>query len=202
MINVCDLVKIYSGHRVLDSVNLKVSPQEMVGIMGPSGCGKSTLLRCIQGLTAYDEGVVTVQGRTGFMFQNFNLFPHLTVMENLLCAVYNKREEYETAAMEILEQLELQSKADVYPRMLSGGQQQRVSLARALVLQPDILLCDEPTSGLDKKTAEGVSELFKGLKAQGKTVLIAAHDQTFLNNTVDRIVRCRKGKFLDSDPAS
>lgn len=199
MISVRNVVKSYDKKKVLNEVNLEVSSNEIVGLMGPSGCGKSTMLRCIQGLEKIDAGEIDCQGSVGFVFQDFQLFPHMTVMENLLCAVYAKKDQFFEKAENILESLEVKGLAHMYPGTLSGGQKQRVALARALVLEPQVLLCDEPTSGLDAKTARGVSDLLKNVSKSTGSLIIASHDLPFLKETADRIVVFSEGKVVEKD---
>ncbi|MDR2075043.1 MAG: ATP-binding cassette domain-containing protein [Holosporales bacterium] len=179
--------------KVLDGINLEISKGSITGIVGPSGGGKSTLLRCIQGLETIDSGKIEKNGRTGFMFQDFQLFPHMTVLDNLIFApcIKNKsqREQHIQNAMQILQELGIEKKSHSYPNTLSGGQKQRVALARSLMMNPDILLCDEPTSGLDQSTSDEVASLLKSINNDtGVTILIASHDLDFLKQISQRII--------------
>jgi polar amino acid transport system ATP-binding protein len=140
MIEICNVRKLFNGVTVLDDINFSVEESSIVGLAGPSGSGKSTLLRCIQRLDFPDAGSIKCSGRVCFMFQDFQLFPHMTVLENLTYApsLKNKRVNHGNRANEILENLGILSKAHEYPRHLSGGQKQRVALARSLMIKPDI----------------------------------------------------------------
>ena len=145
--------KSFNGVEVLKDISLTVDKGEVLGIIGPSGSGKSTLLRCATGLETQDEGVITYEGTFGLVFQNFNLFPHYSVLKNIADAPIKvqkrKKEEVYREARELLAKMGLSNKENAYPYQLSGGQQQRVSIARALAMKPDILFFDEPTSALD-----------------------------------------------------
>ena len=148
-----DIVKDFGDFRAVDHVDFSMEKGEIVAIIGPSGSGKSTLLRCINGLNKPTSGEVILKGETGMVFQHFNLFPHMTCMENITYApIKVKKQPKEEALRHGREQLKmvgLESKADVYPAMLSGGQKQRVAIARALAMYPDLMLFDEATSALD-----------------------------------------------------
>jgi polar amino acid transport system ATP-binding protein len=206
MLKIRDAHKIFNYIKVLENINLDVKKSSILGIAGPSGCGKSTFLRCIQGLERIDRGSIECNGRTGFMFQDFQLFPHMTVLRNLTYApsLKNLAEEtnYKKQAEDILKTLGIASKADEYPNTLSGGQKQRVALARSLMTQPDILLCDEPTSGLDVATTMDVVSLLKSINERFDiTIIIAAHDLDFLTKISDRIILLKSGTIaVDMDP--
>ena len=148
-----NIKKSFNGVEVLKDISLKVEKGEVLGIIGPSGSGKSTLLRCATGLETADAGEIHYSGTFGLVFQNFNLFPHYSVMKNITDAPLKvqkrKKEEVYKEARELLKKMGLADKEDAYPCQLSGGQQQRVSIARALALHPDILFFDDPTSALD-----------------------------------------------------
>lgn len=187
------------GHLVvLDDINLEVKQTSIVGLAGPSGSGKSTLLRCIQQLETIDSGSIVCNGHTGFMFQDFQLFPHMTVLNNLVYApnLLSPQKENEPTALAILNNLGIADKAHTYPQNLSGGQKQRVALARSLMMQPDILLCDEPTSGLDVATTLDVVDLLSSVQAMGVTMVIASHDLDFLTLMADRIVVLNHGTIV------
>ena len=153
MISIKELNHHFDSKVVLSDINLTVKKAEIIGVIGKSGCGKSTLLRCIQGLETPSSGLIQLNGQCSMIFQQFNLFPHFTVLQNIiypLTRVLKFTHELATAkAMALLEQVQLADKANVYPRTLSGGQKQRIAIVRALALNPDILLLDEPTSALD-----------------------------------------------------
>lgn len=189
--------KAYGTTSVLANISLTVAKGEIFGLAGPSGGGKSTLLRCIQGLEKIDSGDIRCAGKKGFMFQDFQLFPHMTVLQNLTYApsLRSKEKDYQKRALELLQTLGLSDKADVYPHQLSGGQKQRVALSRSLMMQPELLLCDEPTSGLDVATIEDVVSLLKTIRDWGVTIVIASHDLDFLTLIADRIVLLKDGQI-------
>lgn len=198
MLKVSNVCKAFGVHTILENVSLKVKKSEIVGLAGASGSGKSTLLRCIQKLEAIDSGVIECGGESGFMFQDFQLFPHMTVLQNLVYApaIQDKAKDYMTLATEMLEKLGVADKANFYPHNLSGGQKQRVALARSLMMHPDILLCDEPTSGLDVATTSDVVALLESVRDMGVTMLIASHDLDFLTKISDRIAFLKDGKIV------
>lgn len=192
MLNVINATKTYGNHAVLNQINFSLNPGQIVALVGPSGSGKSTLLRCIQNLEKMDNGTIEHNGNTGFVFQDFQLFPHLTVLRNVAYALKATKKQSAEAAEEkaknTLNLLGLKGVFHKMPNQLSGGQKQRVAIARALVLEPDLLLCDEPTSGLDGLSGRKVEQLFLHLKAQGVTMLIASHDLDFVGAVADRII--------------
>jgi polar amino acid transport system ATP-binding protein len=198
MLKVHNVCKAFGGHTILENVSLNVKKSEIIGLAGPSGSGKSTLLRCIQKLETIDSGVIECGGESGFMFQDFQLFPHMTVLQNLVYApaIQDKTKDYITLATEMLEKLGVADKASFYPHKLSGGQKQRVALARSLMMHPDILLCDEPTSGLDVATTSDVIVLLESVRDMGVTMLIASHDLDFLTKISDRIAILKDGKII------
>jgi len=194
LVNVC---KKYRSHQVLNRVTFTVDRSTIVGLAGPSGCGKSTLLRCIQQLETIDEGEVECWGKRGFMFQDFQLFPHMTVLKNLTYATrFNKGEGDERCAKQLLEDLGIPSKIDLYPHQLSGGEKQRVALARSLMMHPDLLLCDEPTSGLDVTTILDVVSLLQSVRDRKITMILASHDLDFLTHISDRILLLKEGEII------
>jgi polar amino acid transport system ATP-binding protein len=192
MLNVTHATKAYGNHTILNQVSFSLNPGQIVALAGPSGSGKSTLLRCIQNLERLDEGTIAHKGTTGFVFQDFQLFPHLTVLENVAYALRVTKKQTANNALEKakanLKLLGLKTAYYKMPHQLSGGQRQRAAIARALVLEPDLLLCDEPTSGLDGLSGKNVAELFLTLKNQGVTMLIASHDLNFVSAVADRII--------------
>lgn len=190
--------KKFGTLQILNNINLKVDPQTVLGLAGPSGSGKSTLLRSIQQLEMLDSGEIKVVGQSGFMFQDFQLFPHMTVMQNLIYAprIQNKNSNHEEHAQQLLERLGISDKAWAYPNQLSGGQKQRVALARSLMMKPDLLLCDEPTSGLDLATIDEVIHLLTSVKSFGVTMIIASHDLDFLNKISDRVIILKRGGIV------
>lgn len=192
MLKVTNATKAYSNHHILNQVNFSLIPGQIVALVGPSGSGKSTLLRCIQKLEKLDSGTITHKGTTGFVFQDFQLFPHLSTLGNVAYALKATKKQPTSDAQEkakdTLKQLGLKTFYNKMPHQLSGGQRQRTAIARALVLEPDLLLCDEPTSGLDGPSGKNVAELFLNLKSQGVTMLIASHDLDFVSAVADRII--------------
>ena len=164
----------------------------MLSIIGPSGSGKSTLLRCATGLETPDAGEIVKNGEVGLVFQNFNLFPHFSVLKNIIDAPMRvqkrKKEEVLVQARELLKKMGLEGKEDAYPYQLSGGQQQRVSIARALCMNPDILFFDEPTSALDPELTGEILKVIKALAAEHITMVIVTHEMTFARDISDRII--------------
>ena len=175
-----------------------MASESIIGLAGPSGGGKSTLLRCLQGLESLDSGDIKYEGTRGFMFQDFQLFPHMTVLDNLIYAplLHTKNTTHKSRAIALLDELGIVDKYNAFPRNLSGGQKQRVALARSLMMQPDLLLCDEPTSGLDMAAIEDVISLLKSVKNKGVSMIIASHDLSFLTKLCSRVVILKDGDFI------
>jgi polar amino acid transport system ATP-binding protein len=225
------VTKSFGPHRVLDDVDLELAEGTVTVILGPSGSGKSTLLRTINHLEKVDRGQVRVGGtligyrqvgdrlhelsereilrqrsRIGFVFQQFNLFPHLTVLDNVieapLSAQGRKRSEVEPEARQLLERVGLGDKAAAYPRQLSGGQQQRVAIARALALHPDVILFDEPTSALDPELVGEVLSVIKELARDGATLVVVTHEVGFAREVADTVVFLDAGRVVEQGPAS
>lgn len=212
-----NLKKSFDDNEVLKDINLEISEGEVVCIIGPSGSGKSTLLRCINRLETIDGGSVVVDGidmsdesididkareNIGMVFQQFNLFPHMTVKENITLAPLqlNKlsQEEADQKALELLDSVGLKEKADAYPNSLSGGQKQRVAIARALAMDPDLMLFDEPTSALDPEMVGDVLEVMKDLARQGMTMVIVTHEMGFAKEVSDRTLFMDGGYIVES----
>ena len=219
MLKAENIQKSFGDNQVLKGVSLQVEKGEVVAVIGPSGSGKSTLLRCLINLEHVDKGRITIGGDTlvdmasggyakkdalrrvilkmGFVFQNFNLFPHFTVLKNVTEAqerVLNRaKNEAETRAMEVLIKVGLSDKAGEYPYMLSGGQQQRVAIARALAMDPQMLLFDEPTSALDPLLTQEVLRVIKGLAEENRTMLVVTHEMAFAREVADRVVFMQDG---------
>ena len=203
MLKVKNASKTYGKHQVLQGISLEVEKNKIIGLAGPSGSGKSTLLRCIQKLDNLDKGEIICDEEIGFMFQDFQLFPHMTVLQNLVYApLLCKMNDVENNALSLLVQLGIRNKAYSYPSQLSGGQKQRTALARSLMMHPTLLLCDEPTSGLDIATIENVIALLKLVKNKMQiTMIIASHDLDFLIKISDKIVLLKNGKIAtDVEP--
>ncbi len=198
MLTVINACKQFGETQVLNNLNLHLSSNSILGLSGPSGSGKSTFLRCIQQLEALSSGAIHVGGSCGFMFQDFQLFPHMTVLDNLVYApgLHDKHTNHQGDAMSLLATLGIADKANVYPYQLSGGQKQRVALARSLMMKPSLLLCDEPTSGLDSAMIEDVFCLLKSVNAMGVAMVIASHDLSFLTRIADRFLILKGGHLL------
>ena len=220
MIEVKNLIKVFEGRgkpvRAVDDVSTRVSKGEVVVIIGPSGSGKSTFLRCLNGLEAFDDGQVIIDGvdlgdsktnintvrrEVGMVFQHFNLFPHKTVLENVTLAqrVVRKRKvaDAETKAMALLTKVGIAEKAHEYPSRLSGGQQQRVAIARALAMDPKVMLFDEPTSALDPEMVGEVLDVMKTLAQEGMTMVCVTHEMGFAREVADRVLFFDHGKLLE-----
>ena len=208
--------KFYGSYHALRDVSLSVAKGEKVVVCGPSGSGKSTMIRCINRLEEHDSGRITVDGQevtgderqveavrreVGMVFQSFNLFPHMTVLENLTLAprlVRRKsRAEAEEAAMRYLTRVRIPDQARKYPAQLSGGQQQRVAIARALCMNPEVMLFDEPTSALDPEMISEVLEVMTDLAREGMTMIVVTHEMGFARSVADRIVFMDQGEIVE-----
>lgn len=187
-----NIKKSFNGVEVLKDISLKVEKGEVLGIIGPSGSGKSTLLRCATGLETADAGEIHYERTFGLVFQNFNLFPHYSVMKNITDAPIKvqkrKKEEVYKEARELLKKMGLSDKENAYPCQLSGGQQQRVSIARALALNPDILFFDEPTSALDPELTAEILKVIRELAMEHMTMVIVTHEMNFARNVSDHVI--------------
>lgn len=189
----------YGKNLILDDLNFEVKEAEMLGIVGESGAGKSTLLRLLGNLIPIQEGTITNQEEIGIIFQNFNLFPHLNVLENLSLALkVNKllpEKEIKLKAERLLADFGILDKADSYVDQLSGGEQQRVAIARALMLEPNILLIDEATSNLDPKRRDDFMEILNALKKEGMSIVLVSHDHEIMKAHSDRLIYLENGKI-------
>lgn len=189
--------KNFGGLQVLKDISFTVDKGEVLGIIGPSGSGKSTLLRCATGLETVDSGEINYQGTFGLVFQNFNLFPHYSVMKNITDAPIRvqkrEKEEVYAEARRLLAKMGLADREDAYPYQLSGGQQQRISIARALAMNPDILFFDEPTSALDPELTGEILKVIKELAAEHMTMVIVTHEMNFAKNVADHIIFMNDG---------
>lgn len=196
-----NIKKSFNGVEVLKGISLTVDEGEVLGIIGPSGSGKSTLLRCATALETPDGGEIHYEGTYGLVFQNFNLFPHYSVMKNITDApiLVQKRgkEEVFKEARELLKKMGLEDKENAYPYQLSGGQQQRVSIARALAMKPDILFFDEPTSALDPELTGEILKVIKDLAAEHMTMVIVTHEMNFAKNVSDQIIFMDNGYIAE-----
>lgn len=192
-----NIKKSFDGQVVLNDISLSVEKGEVLGIIGPSGSGKSTLLRCATGLEKQDFGEIKYEGTFGLVFQNFNLFPHYSVMKNITDAPIKvqkrKKEEVYEEARELLRKMGLEDKEKAYPFQLSGGQQQRISIARALAMKPDILFFDEPTSALDPELTGEILKVIRDLAAEHMTMVIVTHEMNFAKNVADKIIFMDQG---------
>ena len=189
LLEVKNLKKSFGDNVVLKDISFNVEKGEVLSIIGPSGSGKSTLLRCITDLETEDSGEINFDGTFGLVFQNFNLFPHHSVMKNIANAPIRvqkrDKEEVYAHARDLLKKMGLEDKEDAYPSELSGGQQQRVSIARALCMNPDILFFDEPTSALDPELTGEILQVIKDLAAEHMTMVIVTHEMNFARNVSD-----------------
>ena len=224
-IRATDLVKSYTpGSRALDGVNLEVASGEVLVVMGPSGSGKSTLIRTFNGLEKLDGGELDVLGvrldsaheerpvreirrRVGMVFQQFNLFPHLSILDNITLAPVKVQKrpkaQAEQRAIELLDQMGIREQAHKFPAQLSGGQQQRVAIARALALDPEVMLFDEPTSALDPERVKEVLDAMRQLARDGMTMVVVTHELGFAREVADRVMFMDQGQVVEtSDPAS
>ena len=217
MIDVKNLHKAYGDHEVLKGVNEHIEKGEKVVVIGPSGSGKSTFLRCLnlleeptsgeiifegQNITSKQTDINLVRRRMGMVFQQFNLFPHLTVKENIKLAPVKLKimsdEEADKRALELLARVGLPDKADSYPAQLSGGQQQRIAIARALAMNPDVMLFDEPTSALDPEMVGEVLEIMKELADDGMTMVVVTHEMGFAREVASKVVFMADGVIQES----
>lgn len=218
IIKVEELQKSFGKNEVLKTLNLEVKKGEVICIIGPSGSGKSTFLRCLNGLEPVDKGTVIINGKNltdhsnridkirqniGMVFQQFNLFPHLTVTENITLAPVElekmRKDEANQKAADLLKLVGLSEKMDEYPESLSGGQQQRVAIARALAMNPEVMLFDEPTSALDPEMVGEVLSVMKKLVDEGMTMVIVTHEMGFARQVADRVVFMDEGNIVEEN---
>jgi polar amino acid transport system ATP-binding protein len=202
---------------VLKGIDIDIYRGDVVCLIGPSGCGKSTFLRCLNRLEVPTGGSIKFDGqevdeahidqvrqKMGMVFQHFNLFPHMTVRENLCMAPVllkvKDRAAAEARADELLARVGLSDKASVYPASLSGGQQQRIAIARALAMNPDVILFDEPTSALDPEMVGEVLELMKELAHTGITMLVVTHEMGFAREVSNRVIFIDEGRIQEDEP--
>jgi polar amino acid transport system ATP-binding protein len=220
--------KSYGGNRVLKGIDLDVMRGEIVTLIGPSGSGKTTALRCMNFLEAYDEGEVWIKGQllgyrssgrtsrdrdseaslaevrrpVAMVFQQFNLWPHMTVLANvtapLLLSKKMSKALAQSKALAALERVGLEHKAAAYPSQLSGGQQQRVGIARALAVEPEVMLLDEPTSALDPERVEEVLSVIRSLAQDGMTMVMVTHEMSFAAKISDKVVFMEAGEIVES----
>lgn len=231
MVRADGIRKNFGKNEVLSGIDLQVAAGEVVCVIGPSGSGKSTFLRCINHLESVDGGRMWVDGkvvgyhlkgsrlyeqkhseicrnraRIGMVFQQFNLFPHMSALENLMeapvLALKQKKSVVRARALKLLEQVGLADKAGAYPRQLSGGQQQRVAIARALCMEPKVMLFDEPTSALDPELVGEVLKVMKDLAQSGMTMVVVTHEMNFARDVADRVIFMDGGRVIEAGPAA
>ncbi|WP_018465172.1 amino acid ABC transporter ATP-binding protein [Calidithermus timidus] len=215
IIRIRGLEKWFGKHQVLRGIHLEVLAGEKLVIIGPSGSGKSTLIRCLNGLEEFQRGEVVVDGislkearklstvrrEVGMVFQQFNLFPHMSVLQNVTLAPLRVRglepEEAKRKALALLERVGIADQAHKYPAQLSGGQQQRVAIARALAMEPRVMLFDEPTSALDPEMVGEVLAVMRDLAKSGMTMLVVTHEMAFAREVADRVVFMDQGEIVE-----
>lgn len=216
LIKIENLKKSFGQHQILKGINLDVSQGEVVVILGPSGCGKSTLLRCLNGLEEIQDGRIFLEGKgilgqdlpwtnvrqeIGMVFQNYELFGHMNVIDNILLgpvkAQKRQRAEAEQVADALLKRVGLLDRKLDYPRHLSGGQKQRIAIVRSLVMQPKVMLMDEITAALDPEMVREVLDVVLGLAQEGMTMLIVTHEMGFAQKVADRIIFMDKGNIIE-----
>ena len=219
MIKTEHISKTFQNVKALDDVSFQIRKGEIVCLIGPSGSGKSTLCRCINGLEIPESGNIYIEGKlvdyrdemqakearskTGFVFQHFNLLPHMNVMDNMILApmktLHMSKEEAVAKAKELLQRVGLADKEDAYPKKLSGGQKQRAAIARSLMMNPQIMLFDEPTSALDPEMVMEVLEVMKQLAGEGMTMVVVTHEMGFAKEIANRIVFLEDGKIIEEN---
>ena len=216
IIKIENVNKWFGDFQVLKDINLDVSAKQKIVVCGPSGSGKSTLIRCINRLEEHQKGTIIVDGtelsentknieqvraEVGMVFQQFNLFPHLSILDNCtLAPIWVKKmpkKEAQELAMKQLEQVQIADQANKFPGQLSGGQQQRSAIARALCMQPKIMLFDEPTSALDPEMIKEVLDAMVNLAKGGMTMIVVTHEMGFAKTVADRMVFMDEGKIVE-----
>lgn len=218
MIEVKNLNKSFGKNHILKDVDLHVEKGEVVVIIGPSGSGKSTFLRCLNLLETPDSGEVIFEGneitskkvninrlreKMGMVFQQFNLFPHKTVLQNMTISPIKVKgmpeEKANEIALQLIKKVGLEDKVKSYPGQLSGGQKQRIAIARALAMEPDVMLFDEPTSALDPEMVGEVLSVMKNLASEGMTMVVVTHEMGFAKEVGDRVIFMDEGRILEQD---
>jgi ABC-type polar amino acid transport system ATPase subunit len=221
ILEIVGLHKAYKNNVVLSGIDLRVRPNQLICVIGPSGSGKSTMLRCCNRLEEPDAGQILVDGvditragvnlnqvrqGIGMVFQQFNLYPHLSVLANVTLALRkvqgHSRREADRRGRLALQKVDLSDKVDSYPGQLSGGQQQRVGIARAISLEPKVLLFDEPTSALDPELVGSVLKVMRELRETGMTMLVVTHEMAFARAAADRVVFMDGGVIVEEGPPS
>ena len=218
LIKVKGLCKSFGDNEVLKNLSTEIRQGEVVAIIGPSGCGKSTFLRSLNLLEVPTGGTVNFEGtditspsvdinkirqKIGMVFQQFNLFPHMTIKENIMLAPVKlgimSQQEASDKADALLNRVGLPDKADTYPSMISGGQKQRIAIARALAMNPDVMLFDEPTSALDPEMVGEVLELMKELAEDGMTMVVVTHEMGFAREVATRVIFIDEGNIKEEN---
>ncbi|MDY2937677.1 MAG: amino acid ABC transporter ATP-binding protein [Fusicatenibacter sp.] len=218
LIEVKDLKKYYGDNHVLDGISTEIRKGEVVAVIGPAGSGKSTFLRSLNLLEVPTGGQILFEGvditdpkndinrtrqKIGMVFQQFNLFPHLSIRDNIMLAPVKlgimKKEEANAKAEELLARVGLPEKADTYPNMLSGGQKQRIAIARALAMNPDVMLFDEPTSALDPEMVGEVLSIMKELAENGMTMVVVTHEMGFAREVATRVMFINEGQIQEEN---
>ncbi|MBU3193757.1 amino acid ABC transporter ATP-binding protein [Clostridium algidicarnis] len=216
MIQIKDLTKDFGDNKVLKGVNEEIKKGEVVVVIGPSGSGKSTFLRCLNLLEIPTSGHIVFEGqditdkkvdinklreKMGMVFQQFNLFPHKTILDNITLAPIKvkgkSKEEAESIAFKLLDKIGLREKAKSYPSQLSGGQKQRIAIARALAMEPTVMLFDEPTSALDPEMVGEVLAVMKDLAKEGMTMVVVTHEMGFAKEVGDRVLFMDDGNIVE-----
>lgn len=225
MIHIENLHKRFGNLEVLKGIDLQIPAANTVCIIGPSGSGKTTLLRCLNLLELPTRGEITIgdqhlafeserkipsdlmlnfRKQSGMVFQSYNLFPHLTVLQNIMegpvTVQKRNRASARSKAMELLEKVGLKDRADSYPYQLSGGQQQRVGIARAMAMEPAVLLFDEPTSALDPELVGEVLKVMKDLAKEGMTMVVVTHEMNFAREVANKVVFIDQGVIAEEGP--
>lgn len=216
LLEIKDLHKSFGNLDVIKGVDLEIDKGDILVIVGPSGSGKSTVLRCMNLLETPTSGDIIFEGKSildnkkeidkirekiGMVFQNFNLFPNKTIIDNIILAPMKvkgkSKEDAMKKAEELLNRVGLIDKKDAYPTQLSGGQQQRIAIARALAMEPDVMLFDEPTSALDPEMVNEVLDVIKELAKEGMTMAIVTHEMGFAKEVADRVIFIDEGKIVE-----
>ena len=212
MVELKNIHKSFGSNHILKGVNMSIEKGEVVVILGPSGSGKTTLLRTINFLDAADEGtidakkhsksqVIELRRKTAMVFQNYNLFANKTILENVMEGLVTvkkfKKSDAKEMSLEILKKVGLEQRCDFYPAQLSGGQQQRAGIARALILDPDVILFDEPTSALDPELVGEVLNTIKAVAQTGITMIVVTHEIAFAREVASRVVFMEGGVVVE-----
>ena len=219
IIEMKDVNKWFGDFQVLKDINLTVSPKQKIVVCGPSGSGKSTLIRCINRLEEHQKGKIVVDGielsentknieqvraEVGMVFQQFNLFPHLSIVDNCaLAPIWVKKtpkKQAEEDALKQLEKVQILDQARKFPGQLSGGQQQRAAIARALCMEPKIMLFDEPTSALDPEMIKEVLDAMVNLAKGGMTMIVVTHEMGFAKEVADEVIFMDEGMIVERAP--